>query len=73
MCIGDFNLHIYNESNEASEFMDMLYAFALEQCVYFSTHVGGNYLDLVITGAANGIEGVICEPRDRFMNSRIHS
>ena len=40
----------------------MLYAFGLEQLVYFSTHVGGTVLDFVITETTNRIKVLRYEP-----------
>ena len=60
MFMGDFNLHINDESNTISEFKDILYSFGLEQHVNFGTHTSGNYLDLVITEVSSGVKVVSC-------------
>ena len=62
MIMGDFNLHVHESSSAMSEFNESMFAMGLEQHVNFSTHVGGNTLDLVITEATNGIEVLSYEP-----------
>ena len=49
VCMGNFNLHIYNMENpDAQVFLDMITAFGLEDHIAFPTHRGGHTLDLVI-------------------------
>lgn len=62
MVMGDFNLNINDHSNALSEFNNSLFALGLEQHVDFSTHIGGNSLDLVISEASNGVNIISCEP-----------
>ncbi|XP_060601863.1 uncharacterized protein LOC132755083 [Ruditapes philippinarum] len=62
MIMGDFNLHIDDSSSVTADFKDSLFAMGLTQHVDFSTHIGGNILDLVITEATNGVEVLLCEP-----------
>lgn len=50
MVMGDFNLHIQDDSNTIEEFNNSLDALGLVQHVSFPTHVHGQSLDLVITG-----------------------
>ena len=59
---ADFNLHIHDDSSAISDFNDSLFAMGLQQNVNFSTHTGGNSLDLVITEVANGVEVHSCQP-----------
>ncbi|KAK3101096.1 hypothetical protein FSP39_000910 [Pinctada imbricata] len=61
MIMGDFNLHINTENNFTSDFQDSLFAMGLEQHVNFSTHTGGNILDLVITESVRGVELLSCQ------------
>ena len=62
MIIGDFNLHIDDNSSTTADFKDSLFSMGLTQHVDFSTHTGGNILDLVITEATNGVYVLSCEP-----------
>ena len=62
MVLGDFNLHVNEKCTVTSDFQDSLFALGLEQHVNFSTHTGGNFLDLVITEVTNGIQIQTCEP-----------
>ena len=61
LILGDFNLHINEETSAISDFKDSLFAMGLEQHVDFSTHVGGNSLDLVITEVVGGVEVLSCQ------------
>jgi hypothetical protein len=62
MIMGDFNLHIHDDSSAVSEFNNSLFALGLLQHVDFPTHVHGHSLDLVITELANGVDLLSCEP-----------
>jgi hypothetical protein len=62
LILVDFNLHVNEESNVISNFKDSLFAMGMEQHVNFSTHIGGNVLDLVITEAIGGIDVLCCQP-----------
>lgn len=59
--MGDFNLHLDNNSSSSTNFKNVLHAMCLEQHVNVSTHIGGNCLDLVITEATNGVAVLRCE------------
>ncbi|CAG2229999.1 unnamed protein product [Mytilus edulis] len=59
--MGDFNLHIEENSNAISEFNNSLDALGLIQHVDFPTHIHGRSLDLVITEFTNGVDLVSCE------------
>lgn len=62
MIMGDFNLHIDDDSIATADLNHSLFAMGLTQHVDFVTHIGGNTLDLVITEATNGVEVLLCEP-----------
>jgi hypothetical protein len=62
LILGDFNLHVNEESSVISDFKDSLFAMGMEQHVNFSTHIGGNTLDLVITEVIGGIDVLCCQP-----------
>jgi hypothetical protein len=54
--MNDFNLLIDDNSILTADFKDSFFAMRLAQHVDFSTHIGGNSLDLVITEAIDGVE-----------------
>lgn len=60
--MGDFNLHIHEDSNAIVDFKNSLFTLGLEQYVDFSTHTGGHSLDLDITESVNGVNIQSCEP-----------
>lgn len=62
LIMGDFNLHIIENSATILEFKNSS-AMGLSQHGSFSTHTAGQSLDLVITEATNGVEILSCEPR----------
>lgn len=62
LVMGDFNLHIHDDNSAISDFRNSLYAMGLEQHVDFSTHTGGQSLDLVITETVNGVKVHSCKP-----------
>lgn len=61
MLMGDFNLHLNDGTHATSEFKNCLFSLGLHQHVDFSTHIGGNVLDLVITEQENGVKIKSCE------------
>jgi formyltetrahydrofolate synthetase len=69
--MGDFNLHIHDDTSAISEFNNCLCAMGLEQHVHFPTQVFGQSLDLVITEVANGVELVSCEPGPFLSDHRV--
>ena len=58
MIMGDFNLHIGDDSNAVSDFNNSLCALGLLQHVDFPTRIHGHSLDLVITELANVVDFV---------------
>lgn len=62
LLMGDFNLHINDDSNAVADFHNCLYALGLLQHVDFPTHIHGQSLDLVITESSNGVDLISCEP-----------
>ena len=46
---GDFNIHYFEEINNADQLKDMMEAIGLVQFVNFPTHLLGKCLDLVFT------------------------
>jgi hypothetical protein len=68
MIFGDFNLHVNEDISTTRLFHDSLFSMGLEQHVNFSTHIGGNFLDLVITEVTNGINIQSCEPGPFFFD-----
>ena len=54
--MGDFNIHVNNPYDTNTEqFMDMLSALGLDQCVNEATHKQNNTLDLILTDAVSNI------------------
>jgi len=50
LLLGDFNIHVdSNDSNTATELLDILNCFNITQHVDFSTHKKGHTLDLICT------------------------
>ena len=59
--LGDFSIHMNDESNEnAGNFMDIIMALGLQQHVHYSTHKAGNTLDLVMTELGSKLEVTKC-------------
>lgn len=71
MVMGDFNLHIHDNSSATPDFKDSLFAMGLLQHVDFSTHICGNPLDLVVTETTNGVDVLSCEPGIFVSNHRL--
>ncbi|EDO47934.1 predicted protein, partial [Nematostella vectensis] len=47
---GDFNIHVYIDSdNDAACFLDLLSSMGLQQHINFPTHISGNTLDSLIS------------------------
>lgn len=55
MIMGDFNLHVHENSSDTTEFNNSLSVFSFVQHVDFPTHLQGCSLDLVITKLTNGV------------------
>ena len=54
--VGDFNIHVNNPyDTNMEQFMDMLSALGLNQCVNTATHKQNNTLDLILTDAVSNI------------------
>ena len=60
--MGDFNLHLQDNSSAVSDFNNSLFALGLQQHVDVPTHIHGQSFDLVITEHSNGIDIRSCEP-----------
>ena len=69
--MGDFNLHIHEDTNNISDLNRCLCAMGLQQHVHFPTQVFGQSLDLVITEVANGVELISCEPGPFLSDHRV--
>ena len=63
--LGNFNLHVNDKSDtDAQQFIDMVEASRMKQCIDFPTHKKGNTLNLIITelAAEAQIKNVYCGP-----------